>query len=204
MMKSTFSQRVTRLARSLWRRPASGAAARRPFRPALEWLEDRAVPSTLTVTNLNDSGDGSLRFELAQAQNGDTIAFDSGLQGTITLTSGELQISQSVAIQGPGADLLSVSGDHASRVFEILPGADAAISGLTVTDGVANAPGSGVNLVGGGGIFVASHSTLTLTDSVVTRNIGNSTSATADAPGLVAGTGGGIFNAGTLAIGGKT
>src|SRR5262249_36862088 len=82
--------------------------------------------------------------------------------------------------------------------FEILPGADAAISGLTITDGVANAPGSGVNLVGGGGIFVASHATLTLTDSVVTGNIGNSTSAPAGS--LVTGTGGGIFNAGTLTL----
>jgi hypothetical protein len=198
MMKSNFSQRVARLARSLWRRPAPRAAARRHFRPMLECLEDRAVPSTLTVTNLNDSGDGSLRCALAQAQNGDTIDFDSGLQGTITLTSGELPVGQSVAIQGPGADLLSISGNQASRVFEVLPGADAAISGLTVTEGVANAPGSGVNLVGGGGIFVASHSTLTLTDSVVTGNIGNSTSAPAGS--LVTGTGGGIFNAGTLTL----
>jgi hypothetical protein len=86
MTKSNFSQRVARLARSLWRRPAPRATTRRPFRPRLECLEDRTVPSTLTVTNLNDSGDGSLRFELAQAQAGDTVDFDSGLQGTLTLT----------------------------------------------------------------------------------------------------------------------
>ena len=62
--------------------------APRPSRTRLhvEPLEDRTVPSTLTVTNLNDSGDGSLRFELAQAQAGDTVDFDSGLQGTLTLT----------------------------------------------------------------------------------------------------------------------
>jgi hypothetical protein len=200
-MRSTFSQRVARLARSLWRRPAPGAAARPPFRPALEGLEDRALPSTLTVLNLNDHGAGSLREKLARAQDGDTIAFDEALSGgTITLTSGELRVSQSVAIQGPGADLLSISGDHASRVFEILPEVDAAISGLTVTNGLANAPGSGVNLVGGGGLFVAPTATLTLTGSVVTGNIGNSTSATAGTPRLVAGTGGGIFNAGTLTL----
>jgi hypothetical protein len=65
---------------------------------------------------------------------------------------------------------------------------------------VANAPGSGVNLIGGGGLFVSQNATLALTGSVVTGNIGNSTSGTADHPGLVAGTGGGIFNAGTLTL----
>jgi hypothetical protein len=156
--------------------------------------------AALTVTNLNDSGVGSLRYQLSQAQDGDTVTFDPSLKGTITLTSGELKLGRDVTIEGPGSGNLSISGNHASRVFEILSGADVAISGLTVTDGVANAPGSGVNLVGGGGIFVGQDATVTLTDSVVTGNIGNSTGATAAAPGLVAGTGGGIFNAGSLTL----
>src|SRR5262249_39595508 len=46
-MRSNFSRRVARLARSLWRRPA----ARPAYRPALECLEDRALPSTLGVVN---------------------------------------------------------------------------------------------------------------------------------------------------------
>jgi hypothetical protein len=168
--------------------------------PAPQGAGQSAPVGTLTVTNLNDSGVGSLRSELAQAHDGDTISFDPSLKGTITLTSGELKVGGDVKIEGPGSANLSISGNHASRVFEILSGADAAISGLTVTDGVANAPGSGVNLVGGGGIFVAHDAKVTLTGSVVRGNIGNSTSATAVAPGLVAGTGGGIFNAGTLTL----
>src|SRR5262245_40320925 len=140
-MKSNFTQRVARLAH-FFRPLAPRRPAPRPrFRPALEGLEDRALLSTLSVVNLNDSGAGSLRYELAQAQAGDTITFDNALSGgTIALTSGELRVGQSVAIQGPGANLLSISGNHASRVLEILPGAAAAISGLTVTDGLANAP----------------------------------------------------------------
>src|SRR6516164_2290337 len=51
----------------------------------LELLEDRAVPSTLTVLNNLDSGAGSLRDLLAGAHPGDMIQFDHHLAGqTIT------------------------------------------------------------------------------------------------------------------------
>jgi hypothetical protein len=199
-MKSDFSRRVARLARSLGRRPAPSAADRPPFRPELLCLEERALPSTLTVTNLNDSGVGSLRYELAQAQNGDVITFAKGLQGTITLTSGEFQVAHSVTVQGPGANLLSVSGDDTSRVFEILGGASAFVTGLTVTGGVANPEGSG-SLVGvGGGIAVDRGAALVLLDSTVTGNTANAASATGGTSGVVSGSGGGIYNAGTLTL----
>jgi hypothetical protein len=181
-MKSKFCQRVARLARSPWRLPAPRPISRPRFRPTLESLEERIVPSTLTVVNLNDSGAGSLRYDLAHAKTGDTIAFASGLQGTITLTSGELRVGQSVAIQGPGAGNLSIDGNHASRVFEILPGADVTISGLAVTDGVANSNGSGSLSGAGGGIKVDSGAALTLTGSVVTDNTANAASATVPCP----------------------
>src|SRR5215469_12184500 len=57
----------------------------------------------ITVTNTNDSGAGSLRQALADANDGDTINFDVSLQGqTIALTSGELVIDKSITITGPG------------------------------------------------------------------------------------------------------
>jgi phospholipase/lecithinase/hemolysin len=162
---------------------------------------DLGLSRTLTVSNLNDSGFGSLRYELTLAQNGDTIVFDPQLQGTITLTSGELRVGQSVTIQGPGAGNLSIDGNHASRVFEILPGAAATISGLTITDGVANAPGSSTTVGFGGGIFVDRGATLTLTDATVTGNTANaaSTSSTSTTQTIL-GSGGGIYNAGTLTM----
>jgi hypothetical protein len=82
--------------------PRRRPVARPPrFLPRLLLLEDRTLPSTFTVLNLNDSGSGSLRAGIASGDT--TIAFASHLHGTITLSSGELSITQSVTIDGPGA-----------------------------------------------------------------------------------------------------
>src|SRR6516162_8450169 len=76
-----------------------------------------ALPATIVVTNINDSGPGSLRNALAMANDGDTIDA-TGVSGTILLTSGELQISHNVTINGPGAGNLAVNGNASFRVFE--------------------------------------------------------------------------------------
>src|SRR5260370_6144208 len=117
-------------------------AARPTFRPTLESLEDRWVPSTLTVLNNLDSGAGSLRADIAAAHNSDTIVFAPSLDGqTITLTSGELLINHNVTITGPGASQLTVSGNHASRVFEVTKTTKSVtLSGLTIS----NAAGGGI------------------------------------------------------------
>src|SRR6516164_5004795 len=92
------------------------------FKPRLEALEDRTVPSTFTVRNLADSGPGSLRQAVLDANahpGADGIRFAHGLHGTIALTSGELSITDDLTIDGPGANRLAVSGNDASRVFQI-------------------------------------------------------------------------------------
>ena len=116
------------------------------LRPRLEALEDRAVPSILTVTSAADDGSsGTLRSVIASASPGDTITFANSLRGdTITLTKGELNITQSLDIEGLGADQLSVSGNNSSRVFEVAAGLSVTISGLTVTDGYALDQGGGI------------------------------------------------------------
>src|SRR5262249_45629686 len=98
----------------LFRRRKKSTARGRPRRLLrLEALEDRTAPATLTVTSAADDGSaGTLRAVLAAAQSGDTVGFDPALDGqTITLTQGQLTVGQSLDIDGPGADDLTVSGN---------------------------------------------------------------------------------------------
>jgi len=106
-------------------------------------------PATITVTNTADSGAGTLRAALARAANGDTIDA-SGVTGTILLTSGELRVTNSVTILGPGPANLAVNGNAASRVFNI-SGTVVTIAGLTITNGKASGGGFPAN--SGGGIY---------------------------------------------------
>jgi hypothetical protein len=141
-------------------------------------LETRCVPST--VTNLLDAGPGSLRQAILDTPAGGTVDFQPGLTGTIVLTTGELAINRDLTIAGPGATVITVSGNHASRVFDIAA-STVALSGLTVADG------SAIGTLGGG---ILNAGTLTVTNSILS---GNSAAA-----------GGGIFNNGMLTITGAT
>lgn len=186
--------------------PSGNSARGTPRRPKgsklhLEALEDRTVPSTLTVTNNLDTGalgDGSLRGEIAAAQSGDTINFAPSLRGqTITLIGGELAITRNLDIEGPGAKQLTVSGNHASRVFDISGGVTVTIAGMTMTDGLANSS-SPVRASTGGAIL--NFGSLTLSHVVLSNNraVGD---ASASALGRVGGAvGGGLVNLGTLTV----
>jgi predicted outer membrane repeat protein len=92
-----------------------------------------ARAATITVTNTNDSGPGSLRQALVNANNGDTIDF--AVTGTIQLTSEGILIARNVTISGPGADQLAIDGNQAEFVLSVSPQITAAISGLTVRNG---------------------------------------------------------------------
>ncbi len=174
-----FDRRSSSHRDSAHRPRRTNCAPRRRFAPALDPLEGRALLSNLVVTDNHDSGPGSLRQAIQDAHSGDTIAFAPNLRGeTITLTSGELDVSKSLAIDGPGADQLSVSGDDSSRVFKISQGANVSISGLTITDGEA---------AQGGGIFNSGTLTLEHCDVAANRVVASTSGGTMQ--------GGGIYSA---------
>jgi hypothetical protein len=108
----------------------------------------------------------TLRAAIEQANalaGDDNISFS--VTGTITLTLGELVISQNLTINGPGMSQLTVSGNNASRVFSISSGVTATINSLTVTGG--NGVGAIESGSGGG---ISSRGTLNLADVSVSGN----------------------------------
>jgi len=174
------------------RKPKAGSRKPLRFRPQLEALEDRWLPSTLTVTSLKDSGPHSLRAEIAAAQPNDVIVFSSELDGqTIKLTSGELGITKNLTIQGPGAGQLTISGNNSSRVFDVAQNTTVTLSGLTISYGHGFASYFTGDPMAGFGGGIMNHGILTVSSSIVSRNT---------APY----NGGGIYNDGTLTISSST
>ena len=147
---------------------------------------------TVNTTDEHDDGtcttdDCTLREATKAANtnvNANTINFANGLSGTITtdfITPTGLPITNPVTINGPGARILTVSGQFTARVFNV-SGANVVISGLTIAEGYReNANGGGVYNTGG----------LIFTDCEFSYNVA-----------VDVGDGGGIFNAtgATLAL----
>ena len=65
----------------------------------------------------------------------DTVDFQQGLSGTITLTSGPLMINKRPHHHWPGATVITVSGNKALEVFNIPAPFTVTISGLTIANG---------------------------------------------------------------------
>src|SRR5262245_7617566 len=167
------------------------------FRPRLEELEDRWLPSQvgLTVTSLADSGPGSLRAAVQTADAGshsDKFTIGFAVTGTIDLQSPLPDLNNNIAIQGPGASSLtverSVGVSFSSAILTVDAGQTASLSGLTIANGneggivndgtltvancaVLNSSGSlqnDLHVPLGGGIF--NDGTLTVTNSTVSGN----------------------------------
>jgi predicted outer membrane repeat protein len=141
--------------------------------------------NVITVTNGNDSGPGSLRQALADAQDGDTINFDPSVN-IVTLTTAELAITKSITISAsPQMVTVQRSSQTEFRIFHVMPGYSVEINGLTI---------SGGHITGdnGGGIL-NDNSTLTFADCTVSGNTIVSASSANNS-------GGGIYNSGTMSL----
>jgi len=141
----------------------------------------------------NSDGDCSLREAIYAANNdvardrciagsGDDVIGLTGVAGTIALGGAELAISSNLTITGPGADQLTISGNNASRVFNVAVNVVVVVSDVTVANG--NSTGGN-----GGGIYNAG--TLTINRCTLASN-------------RTAGNGGGISNSGTATVNSST
>ena len=161
-----------------------------------------AQAATFKVTKTADTNDGlcdvdcSLREAIATANasiTDDVIVFDAlvfSTAQTIILNGTSLVITDGgkLSINGTGAELLTISGNNASRIFLVETGANATINHIKIINGNAT---DGNN---GGGIAVNIDSVLTLNYSVISNSKGPSGG----------GGGGGLASGGTTTINNST
>lgn len=169
-----------------------GSGPRRAFVRKMETLEDRRL-LTVTVGNetdvvngdvtsiaalvANDGGDGiSLREAITAANSttgADVIDFAPQVNGTISLTGGQLDVTDDLSIYGPGKSQLTISGNGQSRVFDVTD-ASLAMNQLTVANGHAvfdpSTPWIFAGGIDGGGGIRASESDVILEHVVLENN----------------------------------
>jgi hypothetical protein len=98
-------------------------------------LEPRCLLS-FSVTNLDESGAGSLRAAVAAANANpgpDEITF--GVLGAIKFASA-IRISDDLTITGPGSDQMLLSGGVSSPIFQVEPGHTVRISDVMIANSV--------------------------------------------------------------------
>ena len=133
--------------------------------PSAESLEDRALLATFTVSSLADSGAGSLRDAVAQANSqggADIINFDDSVAGqTITIVS-PMEISSDLLIDG-GAAGVTISGDDSSQILTVTGAStEVELKRVNLVDGLAE---------GNGAAMSVSLATVTISGSSITGNI---------------------------------
>lgn len=111
--------------------------------------------STITVTNGNDSGIGSLRQAINDAVSGDTIDFDPGVT-IITIDSSLDILSKNLTIIGNGSSSLQITNNLTNFRFITIDNSSVSISGIKLK-------GNG----GSGGIVTSNAINLTLNDVII-------------------------------------
>jgi hypothetical protein len=184
------------------KRPTCGGSLRTALALILAWAPNLRA-ATLTVTNANDDGPGSLRETILVASPGDEILFEASLAGVpIVLSSGELVIDKELVITGLGKNLSILDGNRSGRIFNLGEAANVTLSNLTVQNGWARECLADQRTRSeGGGIYNAG--SLQLNQCLVSGNLASHWQShcregSLDVPESIRG--GGIFSRGTLVI----
>ncbi|MGC3960617.1 MAG: choice-of-anchor Q domain-containing protein [Verrucomicrobiota bacterium] len=121
----------------------------------MQAAESPYYPVTIIVTTTADAGPASLRAAAASVPFGGVITFATNLSGqTITLTSGQIVLSNSVTIDASMlTNGISINGNASSRIFEVNNGASVVLNSLTITNGYNNGSGQSYSQSYGGGIL---------------------------------------------------
>ena len=151
------------------------------------------VVTTTSDNSTNTDGLTSLREAIAYAnevvRRDDAITFDPTVfasKQTITLRGTQLGLNSAdrvgkLSITGPASGVI-INGDNKNRVFTLGGSANVTFTGLTISGG-RNTEG---NLPNGGGVLVERNAILVVRDCTISGN--------------TAGSGGGIYNAGTTTL----
>lgn len=87
----------------------------------------------------DDGGPETLRAAVSSAASGDTVDLTELTCATITLISGQIEVHvDDLTINGPGDGALAIDGNYNGRVFHHDGVGTLALSGLTITHGIAN------------------------------------------------------------------
>jgi hypothetical protein len=160
--------------------------------------------TVVTVTNTDDSGPGSLRQAIIDADPGSIIQFAPGIAGQAIALSVYLEVDKALTIEGPVPAGMTLSGALKTRVLVVESHGDLTLRNLSLVDG-RDTEGGGIFVVGGkltldhslvannetvtngGGINADDRSEVVLVNSTMSGNVA----------GLV---GGGIITHGALTI----
>lgn len=108
---------------------------------ALALIAQSGSADVIRVRNTHDSGPGSLRHAIAQAEPGDTIRVP---RGHYELTTGALAFDKPLRIRGAGARRTVIDANGFSRVMEIGSSAETVhLTGLTIREGDTQDDGNG-------------------------------------------------------------
>ncbi len=126
----------------------------------------------ITVSSTADSGNGTLREAILQANSGDTIRFNSSLANKTIKLKEQLVVDKSLNIDGADASNLTISGENKTRILRIsYDYSDVALRNLTFANGKAVDNDSSKTLRGGA-IELADSNTLVVENSRFIDNVG--------------------------------